>query len=460
MPIGVDDYNYDGIHKLKHLRIYSHNGESFNMAEVLANLSIYEDMFSTNITAHATFYDTTNSLMHMSILGNEKVFIEIALPGEPKNLKYNLYVNAISNKEKIGEGKTIFTLELISQDAFNNIKTAVSKTYKDKYYHQMVQDLHGRVSGKGLQTEKSEGLWTLPLPYTKPVKAINMINKYAKSEEHQQPSYMYFEREDSYWWKTIDIMMTAGPVASFEVVKKDYRPEQKEEYGSMTDTSMTKQNKSAALSPDKIQWTKYFDLVDAMSSGMFDSELIHIDYENKKFSVETFSYMTEFDKRDGLGLHAKDMKGAPLPQGKPDLVAPLQSSKNRIQMMPVQNESGRPKITKEKLIRDGRLKEIDFCKINLEVPGNPWIHAGDIVDVQIISDQAMDDKAQVALKEKYHKGKFLVTAAANHVSSNKWVTVLELATDNLDMKFDEEVYTVSRSVKQKDVSPGGDTGII
>lgn len=77
--MAADDYNYDGIHDIKKIEIESHNGETFNVAEALASLSIYEDMFATNITASLTLMDTTNSLMHMSILGYEKVKIEFDL---------------------------------------------------------------------------------------------------------------------------------------------------------------------------------------------------------------------------------------------------------------------------------------------------------------------------------------------------------------------------------------------
>jgi len=453
--MAADDYNYDGIHDIKKIEIESHNGETFNVAEALASLSIYEDMFATNITASLTLMDTTNSLMHMSILGYEKVKIEFDLPGTGKPLKYNFVISAVSDKQKAGDGKQLYTMELISEDAFKNVQTMVSKSFVNKKYHEMVSELHGMVSSRPLSTEPSEGIFTLPLSYTKPVKGINLISTYAKSQAFQQPSYLYFEREDGYWWKTIDIMMTSGPSATYDMMPKDNRPPMSQEYGSTSDSSSVKQVKGEALTPDNLHWDKYFDLLDGMTSGMYDSELLHIDFENKKFSTIPFSYKEEFDKRDGDSLHVKKTKGAYLPQGKPDLVSKVTNSKNRVVMAPVTNKASgdydRPNITKDRIVRDGRLKEIDVVKLNMEVPGTLWVRTGDIVELKLWSEQGYDpEKDGLAVKEKYHTGNFIVTASAHHLTLTKFKTVMELATDNLDMKFDEQVYTVSRKVNKRD----------
>ena len=70
-----------GQYELVTLSIKSHNGFVMDLRQVMASLEIYEDIYSTSMTARLGIVTTEDLVTILPIIGQEEVIISVDHPG-------------------------------------------------------------------------------------------------------------------------------------------------------------------------------------------------------------------------------------------------------------------------------------------------------------------------------------------------------------------------------------------
>ena len=71
---GPSEYNRPGDFEISQLKITAHNDfDEANMLQFYRTMRIYEDIFSSSITATISFADTSGMMRFLPIIGQEKV---------------------------------------------------------------------------------------------------------------------------------------------------------------------------------------------------------------------------------------------------------------------------------------------------------------------------------------------------------------------------------------------------
>lgn len=177
----------------------------------LYQMSIYEDIFSTSISAEVTLRENSDFTNILPIVGEETITISFTTPSRG-SATYNLVVVSMEGQFS-GDNlrNKIYNLKCVSAHILKDRSTIVQKSYNTQI-SSMIQDLHSTYLGasKGLDAESTEGIQKYIVPNKRPLAAIDMLRRRAVSSTNLSSSFLYYEGRDSFVFKTMETLMQGG----------------------------------------------------------------------------------------------------------------------------------------------------------------------------------------------------------------------------------------------------------
>ena len=297
---------YAGEFNIKKCELITHSGNKFDLTQTLVEVNIYENLMSNSINANISFTDDKDAITFFPIVGNEYVKLEIETPESTNSASINFrkhvfVVYKILQKVDIQQASLI-SLSLTTNEMFSNLRKRVSQSYSGAYsemVEKIFRDKNYLNSKKQLNLEDTVGGHSLIVPNMHPFAAINMIAQRSFSKNNTS-SYLFYETTKSYNFRTLESLFEQGSVFSFVV-------------GEGGDYQDGKVNPMIANlhQVEKNEIISNNDILTNTKLGIYSSKMIVHDIYNKNFSVKTFSYKDEFDKKvdiENLG----GSKGHPL----------------------------------------------------------------------------------------------------------------------------------------------------
>ena len=323
-----------GDFRLREVSLHSRSNNSIihlNVGGVFVSLDIYEDLFSETLRGTFTFADNQGLLETVPIIGDEDLVISYGTPGsegtgtdyqEKKDLKSeDKSEEAIRQKFKIydcietplsDEGTTkIYKLFFISWEYVIDKKIKISKGYKSRFYHQIVEDSLKKINEeiysdyqKNVFIEKTATPQNVIVPNWTPFQTIDFCSKRSTSaateesnqdnpDQNQLPNapgslFVFYEKLGTgFFYESIETMIinqkSKGSIPLYQ-----YAPKTTE--GS--DTNLPLQYYGV----DKYEVKSSFKTLENLGNGMYGSKLIAYDPIRMKYDEVKYDYYERKEK--------------------------------------------------------------------------------------------------------------------------------------------------------------------
>lgn len=179
---------------------------SISPLDQIIGFDVYEDMAKPTLFATFTFSDNIGLIDKFPIIGEEEVIVEFQTPGLDKPTKYVFKSYEVANVQKEMNGKGVmYTLKCVSEEHLYNGGSLVTRSYTD-----IIGNIVPSILSSYLKTEKpmildqTKGIQTLAFPKLNPLQSIDMCRQRAVSKDFPTSSYVFFENQDGFNFKTIE----------------------------------------------------------------------------------------------------------------------------------------------------------------------------------------------------------------------------------------------------------------
>jgi hypothetical protein len=440
------DLQFAGEFLVEECKLLTTKGTELDISGVIESINIYEDIFSMTVSGDILFKDTNNLVLNAPIIGEEKLTLKLQTPQtSPKTHNEEqtiidyvvtpLQVYKINTVQGVGETSLMVSLNFTTQEAFRNQISRISQSYKgepSEIVEKIIRDKNYLDSTRKLFVEPAANLVKMVVPNKKPYNTIQHLCEVSNSKQNKDaPSYVFYETIKGFHFRTIDGLCTQEPA----MVYKENIPNSLDEKKVINPVKNLETINSFNVSPTK-------DTIYNMSKGFYSSKLRVHDLYNKTVKDFDYSYLDEFDKdthTDGdspIISKSSDARTQKKLTDYPDtkLFVSTTSATKHFQEgdeYPYQSDN----LDKTLQRRMSRLRQLNRgIKLQLEVPGQTFIEAGNIVQLEIGSSSAnTGDKL-----DKQLSGKHLVTTIRHEFtigSDPRHRIYMETVKDSLEEDF-------------------------
>ena len=385
--------------------------EDYDITRGNPSINYYESVTSPSISMTLSFIDIDQMISREGITGGEMIDLEIIIPDfeekfKIESKKQKLVLNAVRDVIT-STNKQIATLEFVSEESLINETSRVNKKFTGTVTQIVKELLETEV--KGIQTEKE-------------IKTDNAVNKYSFVGNLKRPfetiqwlcpkaqasaknfGFLFFENRDGFHFKSIENLLKQDPEFLYQ---KPDRPTE-------TDLRIIESNLNQSN-----------DMGMNARMGMYSNRTIYIDLENETYEEIDFN-ISELNPEKPLKV-IETLKEKPtrlmfrmLDQGALQKGSTKKEVEKRNELAVYQNKS---------YIRNNLL----FSQsLNISVPINPELRAGQIIEVQFpLKDNTDQNTTDKFGKDKDNdiSGKYLISELRHVIGDGTSSTQLNLVRD-------------------------------
>ena len=386
-------------------------GDPYDITRGNPSINYYESVTSPSISMTLSFMDIDQMISREGITGGEMIDLEIIIPDfEEKFIieskKQKLVLNAVRDVIT-STNKQTATLEFVSEESLINETSRVNKKFTGTVTQIVKELLETEV--KGIQTEKE-------------IKTDDAVNKYSFVGNLKRPfetiqwlcpkaqassknfGFLFFENRDGFHFKSIENLLKQEPEFLYQ---KPDRPTE-------TDLRIIESNLNQSN-----------DMGMNARMGMYSNRTIYIDLENETYEEIDFN-ISELNPEKPLKV-IETLKEKPtrlmfrmLDQGALQKGSTKEEVEKRNELAVYQNKS---------YIRNNLL----FSQsLNISVPINPELRAGQIIEVQFpLKDNTDQNTTDKFGKDKDNdiSGKYLISELRHVIGDGTSSTQLNLVRD-------------------------------
>lgn len=439
---------------IEQLQLVSVEDVVYDLTEFLIELNIFEDMFSTFLQGNIVISDSLNLYEKAKLVGEEVLFLRIKTPSFGIPIQKTFKVFKISDRNIARDNNTqTFVMHFSSIELYHDIllplflpfegpiHEVVGKIFED--FSQASRNYTVNTSGTGSSIAISEVEFSTPLvlinepsnkvkfvsPGWSPFRCITWLASKSIPKETTAKNFLFFETNKAFYFGSIDFILKDATennlsIGTYSISASNIRdganaPNIDREYFIAKDVFMVDTT----------------DHVKNYTNGYLASRLITLDVHNKKYEVEDYDYVKEYENQ----YHTSGKGSSAVPVFTKDT---LRNPSTDISYYPVNEKlfnNFKDNISeKMKEIHGNRkssLLDLTNLRLNITVPGRTDIQVGSILYFKYPALGASDgsDKA-VEKEDKLYSGNYLITAIRHKINKNEHQMVMEIVKDSLKLK--------------------------
>ena len=390
-------------------------GDPYDITRGNPSINYYESVTSPSISMTLSFMDIDQMISQEGITGGEMIDFEIIIPDiEEKFIieskKQKLVLNSVRDVVT-STNKQMATLEFVSEESLINETSRVNKKFTGNVTQIVSQLLTNEENSdkKGIQTEKEFNSDQAVNKYSfvgnlkRPFETIQWLCPKAQASA-KNFGFLFFENLDGFHFKSIENLLKQEPEFLYQ---KPDRPTE-------TDLRIIESNLNQSN-----------DMGMNARMGMYSNRTIYIDLENETYEETDFN-ISELNPEKPLKV-IETLKEKPtrlmfrmLDQGALQKGSTKKEVEKRNELAVYQNKS---------YIRNNLL----FSQsLNISVPINPELRAGQIIEVQFpLKDNTDQNTTDKFGKDKDNdiSGKYLISELRHVIGDGTSSTQLNLVRD-------------------------------
>lgn len=389
----------------------------------VVSIDLYESIFQNTIAGQVQLRETHGFPEYLPLVGTEFLYIEFVVPynGEEIAFSHTFRIRSVSDQTFPKNEERIYTLNLVTPEFINSLSSRVFKKYQRVTCEAAVKDILQNylfVDEKQMPVshfEQTQGMVSCVIPNYTPLQAINFfaVQSLTKKSPHES-NFLFFETLKGFYFTSIrKLIDDVETVATYTVNSSQ-----------MTHSAQIEEEK-AFNHIIGLHQEQAFDVMQDIQSGMLRSKMLHLDILARKWKeedsryTETFKRTTHLDKYPVYPNNFDQSVGRNVKL----FVLPTNASLANSAYAAANGEDITPIRMHESIVlRNRQLKEITHLKTYLDVPGQPKLRAGSVINVNYPSSRAIQNlsdslqKTAPQLPTPYYSGRHLVTSVRHRLT--------------------------------------------
>jgi len=428
-------------YSIENVTLIQNDGQLRELKYLIVELSIYEDLFSPTMTGHFTLTDAQGFIETFDISGFNFIEITFSKTGvdDLNKIKKTFRVYKIGDRKQSTRSSEIYTIFFCSEELFISEQTKVVKSFKEKQISEIVNSIltnNLSVSSNKIGTiEPTTGVYNFIIPNLKPFETINWLSTYAKSaeiiENRTGADLLFFENNKGFNFRSIQSMMYEDSVGTYH-----YDPQ-----GLPNQTRDLEYLMTRILS---YKFVETFDTLKHINSGSFANKLIALDPILRTSTISEFKYDDYFPNSISLNNYGvtsnyKNRFNKSVSDTTDAVVKVATSNAQQRNFPLIKNDSVAyatiaPNIDIETYVpyRTAQLSLANYTKIEFNIPGDPKLKVGDVIEILLPSLSNREQNAIDAIEDPYYSGYYLISGIRHMLDGRgTYLCVVEAIKDSV-----------------------------
>ena len=449
--------------EIKEASLYSVKGDKYNVVKAIAGFNYYEDIMMPFIVAELVMIDSGQNLIgNLPIQGGEKVVMRVYDAKKKEEFKYELYVRSVFNRNFTKSIQT-YTLGLVSKEGLYNEGVRINEILSgsaDQIIKKIVNyylDSDKKVLSEPCKFKinlfpggrKAQAIIASIQPKSVPQSSSTIVPVAEKEKSSVKTSlssktqkaagsagYLFFENSRGFNFKPIDFYYSDGsdsfkgdpPVATYS-----YKPIQREA-----------QDGNQYVIED-YRFIGEIDLIEQLRMGIYSTHMVFYNFSTGAYEEYTYKLEENFNAMAHLGSQKKlgtiQSRLSERPCRIISSIIDHETWFNSSETASPEKKDGGtgkapfPDQQKYYLAQSiGRRYFMDTQKMEIKIPGNYRLNAGDKIKVLLPNMVEQTQRNKVRYDEE-NSGLYLISKLAHKTYINsECITVLELIRDTSGMK--------------------------
>jgi hypothetical protein len=406
----------------------------FDILPYVQRLDLYESIFDNTLSGSISLLENVGLTEYLPLVGVEVLAIvfEIDTAAGVQTFARTFRIVSLKNQAFPRHDFRMYTLNLVTHEFVKSMSSRISRNYRDMTCQAIVSNILSNDLGVDLErlntNEPTFGTVEVTIPNYTPLMAINYFTVLAQTQDRRSSNFLFFETLGGFNFISLSSLYRQDPSAVFEV-----------DGGIAVIQGLTDTRELNSVL--RIHQEQGFDLLVDIASGMLRARMVNFDLLARKIEhIEDSRYTKTFHPDDHLDRYPVYPDNFDLTVAKNVRIFTVPSnvwSSNSVYIASIEQQP-QQLLHQSIVMRNRQLKEIMHMQTVLDMPGQPHLRAGVVVDVRYPSSrplQNIDGSITAPLpKEKtpYYSGKHLVTSV-HHVLLAKgpgvWEYRMEVAVN-------------------------------
>ena len=441
--------------------LYNYKGDKIDISDSVINIEVYESIYNNTMSGTLTFGDVDSIHERLPVVGKEFLEFKIRTPvkyngaygGEINAQDHKFYVYKVSIQEQVSPRNQIIRLNFASAEMLRNSRIRISEAFEGTYEDAVQKIFKSEKllnSKKPLFVEKTRLNQKVVVPNLRPFDTINMFAKKSLSSVSNSASFYFYETTQGFHFRSLDSMFRqlstgvspALPTWVFNV----------ESSGTPNPENIASVDKLEQLQRVyNHNFVNSMDTIQDSKSGMMSSKLITYNAYDKTFGTKEFNYSKDYftlphleqDSESEFPPSYSIIPDTPADyteeitnkQGLNNIYTDYTDGKTMFMSntSKVHNTNLDSGYHAEKTVqsRIHALEILDKIRLNLTVPGNTHINAGQVVNVTVPSYALEAYEKTQKQYNRFLNGRYLVTDLRHNIdfTNQKHRTTLTLSKE-------------------------------
>lgn len=401
-------------YEIKNLTLYTSDGQSVDIRNLVLELDTFEDIFSPCMTCKIRVADGNDLLSVFKFHGNEYLELEIDKPTLEDPIKKVFRLYKVSDRD-FGTNYQNYTMHFCSEEMILAPQISISKSYKGLKVSDIISDIlfsYLQVNKKKINVlQQTEKAFDLIVPRMDPFEAIMWL--VTKAYSRNESLFFFFENRDGFNFTSYENLIKLQPYAKYS---KDFK----------IDDDVFKNMSSFNF----LKIIEEFDVLKSSRYGSFSSSIANLNLITKKMKISPFNAVRFKDK----GVLNKEVTMNAFKNRLNKTFYDSYQNMLKYSMTTDADATRNPMLPEEWLSQTAsKMGQLHLFKMVGTVPGDVLLKAGQVVEIDIPDMKPIDQDKDVERNET-RSGKYLVSSVHHKFNKNEgiYVTVLELLSDSIN----------------------------
>ena len=396
------------------------DANGIDISEAVLSIDIYESIFDNTISGKVEIRETAAYAELFPLVGLEFLLIDFSVDylGEERVFRNLFRIRKLGDQTFPKNEERTYVLDLVTPEFFDSLSSRMIKKYADVTCKDAVYDVltnRLKIAPERIkQIDDTDGVVSVVIPNYTPLQTINFFANLALTKKRPSESnYLFYQTLDGFYFTSI-ASLVQGPVVA------EYQVNANEVTGANTISEKKAYNTIIGLHQEQS-----FDVTYDITTGVLRSKMLHLDFFARKWNEEDSRYTESFKNTthlDQYPLYPENFDQSISRNVKLFIVPTNISSANSKYAESIGDVPTPQRLYEAIVLRNRQMREILHLRTVLDVPGQPALRAGAVIELNYPSTRALagttDDPNATPpnVPTPYYSGKHLVTAVRHKLT--------------------------------------------
>ena len=470
---------FAGDYDLQYIHLHNHRGEGLesntrgeNISSMVIELNVYECLYTHAITGSLVITDTRNLIGNLPIQGTERLSFRLATKldtySSADSIDFTeergnpMHVYKLANRVQVNDSTQTYTLHFCSREFLRNMRTKVSESFSgrmDEAVYSIFKRPEYLDSKKKLFFQKTRNQDKIVIPNVSPVDAIKLLAKRSLPSNLKDTGgagYLFYETTKGFHFRSFESLCVTKNGEQVKAKQKfRYVQVPVDRFGHEIIEDGKKLDKIMEGFRSVIQYkflNNFHDVAVNTVLGTYGHTVITHNLYDKSYKKDKYHYHNSYNTTAHADTDPKHAyKGGPAITDSPvdydevegnsynqKGVSDFAESRVSLQSTTQYAHGEATGNYGVDVIQDGKLEGERIAltnsmssgtKLHLEVKGQSWLQAGDIIEFDV---QSIENRVNSGGRtDPQYSGRYIITKIRHKVSNQLYRQILECVKDGV-----------------------------